>query len=145
MSLTFNLDAINVTDELWLFRTYSNSISGRESAFRDGIRERDRKCMISGRGGLLASSGVWTKLEAAHVFPLESEKLWNQFGYSRWITNMNETTGISKVNSVQNGLLMKRDLHSAFDQYFFSINPDVCTLGGPPFFFFFFSGNTDTI
>ena len=94
--------------------------------------------MISGRGGLLASSGVWTKLEAAHVFPLESENLWNQFGYSRWITNMNETTGISKINSVQNGLLMKRDLHSAFDQYFFSINPDVCTLGGPPFFFFFF-------
>lgn len=48
---------------------------------------------------------------------------------------MNETTGISKINSVQNGLLMKRDLHSAFDQNFFSINPDVCTLGGPPFFF----------
>ena len=90
--------------------------------------------MISGQGGLLASSGVWTKLEAAHVFPLESENLWNQFGYSRWITNMDETTGISKINSVQNGLLMKRDLHSAFDQYFFSINPDVCTLRGPPFF-----------
>lgn len=89
--------------------------------------------MISGQGSLLASSGVWTKLEAAHVFPLESEDLWNQFGYSRWITNMNETTGISKINSVQNGLLMKGDLHSAFDQYFFSINPDVCTLGGPFF------------
>ena len=57
---------------------------------------------------------------------------------------MNETTGISKINSVQNGLLMKGALHSAFDQYFFSINPDVCTLGGP-FFFFFFPGNTDTI
>lgn len=54
---------------------------------------------------------------------------------------MNETTGISKLNSVQNGLLVKRDLQSAFDQYFFSINPDVCTLGGPPFL----SGNTDTI
>ena len=101
--------------------------------------------MISGQGSLLASSGVWTKLEAAHVFPLENEDLWNQFGYSRWITNMNETTGISKINSVQNGLLMKGDLHSAFDQYFFSINPDVCTLGEPFFFFFFFPGNTDTI
>lgn len=99
--------------------------------FRDGIRGRDRKCMVSGGGGLLASSGVWTKLEAAHVFPLECESLWNEFGFSRWVTNMDETMGISKINSVQNGLLMKRDLHSAFDQYFFSINPDVCTLGGP--------------
>lgn len=73
LSLTFHLDSINVTDELQFFRTYSYSISGRESAFRDGIRGRDRRCMISGRGGLLASSGVWTKLEAVHVFPLESE------------------------------------------------------------------------
>ena len=62
---------------------------------RDGIRERDRKCMFSGRGGLLASSGVWATLEAAHIFPLEHETLWNQFGYSRWITNMDETTGLS--------------------------------------------------
>lgn len=137
MSLTSNLDAINVTNELWLFRTYSYStISGHESAFRDGIRKRDRKCMISGRGGLLASSGVWTNLEAAHVFPLERENIWDEFGYSRWITNMDETTGISKINSVQNGLLMKRDLHSAFDQYLFSINPDVCILEGPFFFSF---------
>lgn len=133
MSLTFHIGAINVTDGPWFFRTYSFSISGRESAFRDGVRERDRKCMVSGRGGLLASSGVWAQLEAAHVFPLECENLWNEFGYSRWVTNMNEITGISKINSVQNGLLMKRDLHSVFDQYLFSINPDVCTLGGPPY------------
>ena len=98
--------------------------------------------MISGRGGLLASSGVWANLEAAHVFPPERENLWDEFGYSMWITNMDETTGISKIDSVQNGLLIKRDLHSAFDQYLFSINPDVCTLEGP---FFFLSGNTDTI
>ena len=26
-------------------------------------------------------------------------------------------------------LLMTRDLHAAFDQYFFSVNPDVGTLG----------------
>lgn len=49
--------------------------------------------MVSGGGGLLASSGVWTKLEAAHVFPLECESLWNEFGFSRWVTNMDETIG----------------------------------------------------
>lgn len=135
VALTFNLDAIGVTDELWLLRTCSYNFSEHENAFRDEIRERDRKCMISGRGGLLASLGLWAKLEAAHVFPLESEYLCKQFGYPRWITDTNETTGISKIHSVQNGLLMTRDLHSAFDQYFFSINPDVCTIGGPLFVF----------
>lgn len=48
---------------------------------------------------------------------------------------MNETTGLSRINSVQNGLLMARDFHAAFDQYFFSINPDVGTLD----LFFFLS------
>lgn len=114
-----HFDPINVIDELWLFRAYSSNVSGHDSVFRDGIRERDRKCMVSGRGGLLASAGVWGKLEAAHIFPLEYENLWNQFGYSRWITNMDEARGISKINSVQNGLLMARDLHTAFDQYLF--------------------------
>lgn len=104
-------------------------ISGRENSFRDGVRERDQKCVISGGGALLARSGVRTKLEVAHIFPLEYENLWNESGYSKWVTNMEETTGISKISSVQNGLLMKRDLHAAFDQYLFSINPDVCTLG----------------
>ena len=73
------------------------------------------------------------KFEAVHVFPLESENFWNQFRYSRWTMDMNETTGILRIDSVQNGLLMKRDLHSAFNQYFFSIDPNICTLGGLPF------------
>ena len=51
---------------------------------------------------------------------------------------MDETTGLSKINSVQNGLLMARDLHAAFDQCFFSVNPDVGTLSLFFFFFFFF-------
>lgn len=74
--------------------------------------------MVSGRGGILAMSGVWISLEAAHVFPLELE---SELGYS----------GTSNINSVQNGLLLKRDLHAAFDQYLLSINPDVCTPGEP--------------
>lgn len=57
--------------------------------------------MISGKGGLLASSGVWAQLEAAHVFPPECESLWNESGYSRWVTNMEETTGISKINTIR--------------------------------------------
>jgi len=33
---------------------------------------------------------------------------------------------MSKINSLQNGMLIQRDIHSAFDQYLISVNPDVC-------------------
>lgn len=58
---------------------------------------------------------MWTSLEAAHIFPLELQNTWNELGYS----------SISNINSAQNGLLLKRDLHAAFNQYLFSINPDI--------------------
>jgi hypothetical protein len=41
------------------------------------------------------------------------------------ITNIASTAGASKINSLQNGLLMRSDLHATFDNYRFSINPDV--------------------
>jgi len=37
-------------------------------------------------------------------------------------------SGSSRINSVQNGLLMSENLHTQFDQYLFSINPDVRNL-----------------
>jgi len=41
---------------------------------------------------------------------------------------MNNTMGVSRINSVQNGLLLRGDLHEQFDQYLISINPDVSIL-----------------
>ena len=32
------------------------------------------------------------------------------------------------INSVQNGLLLRSDIHQLFDMYRISINPDVCIL-----------------
>ncbi|OJD20389.1 hypothetical protein ACJ73_08279 [Blastomyces percursus] len=37
---------------------------------------------------------------------------------------MDDVVEASKLNSMQNGLLMERNLHSLFDQYLFSVNPD---------------------
>lgn len=37
---------------------------------------------------------------------------------------MQGATGISSINSVRNELLMLSTLHTAFEQYIFSINPD---------------------
>lgn len=41
---------------------------------------------------------------------------------------MDDAVGLSKINSIQNGLLMSRTLHTRFDQYLFSVNPDVSIL-----------------
>lgn len=119
------LGTIQISDEPWFARIISHAVSGREDAFCNGIRARDGKCVISGKINDLASWGWWTAFEAAHVFPLQYESLWIQNNYGRWITNMDGVTGSSKINSIQNGLLMRRDVHNQFDQYHFSINPDV--------------------
>jgi hypothetical protein len=104
----------------------SHATSGREDAFRNRVRARDKKCVISGKDNDGAPWDVWAGFEAAHVFPLQYESLWTQYDYGQWITNME--SGSSRINSVQNGLLMSENLHTQFDQYLFSINPDVRNL-----------------
>ncbi|KAK9364829.1 hypothetical protein V1509DRAFT_661355 [Lipomyces kononenkoae] len=115
---------IRVSDEAWFARLISHSVSGREDAFRDGVRARDGKCVVSGEINEGALWDVWAGFQAAHVFPLEYENLRIQYNYGRWITNMESVAGSSKINSIQNVLLMSQNLHTRFDQYLFSINPD---------------------
>ncbi|OAX84733.1 hypothetical protein ACJ72_00899 [Emergomyces africanus] len=104
----------------WVARVRSHSESGRENSFRNGIRSRDGRCVITGLVNLLAPHR-WAGFEAAHIFPLEKETLWRQFDSRRWITNTEEGSGI---NSTQNGILMLGHLHTCFDQCMFSVNPD---------------------
>ncbi|KAG0123914.1 HNH endonuclease-domain-containing protein [Tuber indicum] len=90
---------------------------------RDGIRARDEKCMISGVRNLNARRR-WTSFEAAHIFPLGRGDYWNQLGLGRWITDTDDAVGISKINSCQNGFLLRQHIHGLFDQYLISVNPD---------------------
>ena len=119
---------IQVNNEPWVNRLISHNVSGREGEFIPGIRARDGRCVISGVVNRAAYRGEWTRFEAAHIFPVEKENLWIQYGYGRWVTDMDDTNGIlmSKINSLQNGMLIRRDIHNAFDQYLISVNPDVC-------------------
>jgi len=72
-----------------------------------------------------------TSFEAAHIFPLEKEDPeWIQGNFDRWITDMEDRTGGSKINSLQNVLLLRADIHGIFDQYLISVNPDVSTSFG---------------
>lgn len=69
-----------------------------------------------------ASRGNWTGLEATHIFPVAFEGDWVRLDYGRWISL--PFTG-SGINSVQNGMLLRADIHTLFDSYLISINPDV--------------------
>ena len=113
-----------------MHRLITHSVPGREDAFRNGIRARDGKCVISGVVNTRAHRGNWTSFEAAHIFPLESESHWIQCNYGRWITDMDGTNGVSKVNSLQNGLLLRQHVHSQFDQYLLSVDPNVSISSG---------------
>ena len=121
--LTVRLGTVRVTDEAWFARVVSFSESGQEDSFCTRVRQRDGRCVISGDINLLAPWDIWDGLQAAHIFPLERA----QYNLGRWIRNIDPTTGVSK-NSIQNGLLISATLHGCFDQYMFSINPDVCIL-----------------
>ncbi|CUS12279.1 unnamed protein product, partial [Tuber aestivum] len=118
--------SIQVSDEPWVHRLISHAISGRENSFPIDIRNRDKKCVISGISNpeIAIQSNNWTTFEAAHIFPLQHESHWIQNNYGRWITDMDDTVGSSKINSCQNGFLLRQDVHTMFDRYFISINPD---------------------
>lgn len=77
------------------------------------------------------TSTKWVGFDAAHVFPLAYEKQWLEGDYGRHVDIVPPRGG--SINSVQNGLLLNTSMHHLFDQYLFSINPDVCHLVTSPF------------
>ncbi|CUS12261.1 unnamed protein product, partial [Tuber aestivum] len=97
--------SIQVSDEPWISRMISHNVTGREDRFRHEIRNRDNKCVLSGLTNteILIQANNWSGFQAAHIFPLEHESLWIRFNYGRWITDMDNTPGSSKINSCQNG------------------------------------------
>jgi hypothetical protein len=66
----------------------------------------------------------WTGYEAAHIFPLKKEDIWNEGNFSHWTTKA--TTGYSPpINSIQNGILLTGLMHDAFVKYLVSVSPHV--------------------
>lgn len=54
---------------------------------------------------------------------------WVRKSYPSLITDpapRNEVGGPSKIDSIQNVLLLRGDLHDAWKNYMFGVNPDVC-------------------
>jgi len=64
--------------------------------------------------------------EAGHIVPLAAEAHWIQEEFDNEITIASpQDSKVSEINSIQNGMLLSRDLHALFDAYDLSINPDV--------------------
>ena len=117
--------SITLTEEAPLLRALSLHSGTRISSFRDAVRERDRRCVITGTRVLHPHLGRWMMFEVAHIFPLAYEDIWDKSNYSHWITvpPANESDGT--IHSVQNGILLSANMHALFDAYHVSINPDV--------------------
>ena len=96
----------------------------RHRAFRDRVRLRDRRCVITKKEVVTARHGFWGGFEATHIFPIAYQATWDKQNFSRWI-NIPAANDQHPINSVQNGLLLRSDIHQRFDTFHVSINPDV--------------------
>ncbi|KAJ6021094.1 hypothetical protein N7540_006598 [Penicillium herquei] len=112
---------LQVSDERSERRVYSeaSSRSTRHATFRNSVRARDGKCVISGVVNINREE-EWDVFEAAHVFPLARRETWAHLQFERYVTYQTA----DPMNSVQNGLLLLAGVHNRFDNYRLSVNPD---------------------
>ena len=113
-----------MTEEPSITRATSIDTGTHLQSFRDSVRLRDRRCVISGQEAADPDHGFWMGIEAAHIVPLAFQSHWVAQNFTRWITIPATGTGPA-INSVQNGLLLNSGIHQLFDSYLVSINPDV--------------------
>ena len=94
----------------------------RHESFREAVRERDLRCFVTGET-LMFEDDI-SGFEAVHIFPLAYLSHWRSENFDRWISIPSASGEL--INSVQNGILLRADIHALFDNYLLSINPDVC-------------------
>lgn len=97
-------------------------------------------------------SATWSRLKYVSIFPRvhdievslkwTSPSLfepprgqWNRKGYPSLITDVASIRalgGPTKIDSIQNTILMKSDLHDMWNNYEFGVNPDISSVGFLP-------------
>ncbi|KAG0638143.1 hypothetical protein HOY80DRAFT_1048638 [Tuber brumale] len=116
--------SIRITDEVPLTRVPLLLSGTRAMSFRDTVRARYWRCIITGRPAVLGYVGRWRGFEATHIFPLAYEKQRNDCNYSRLITIPPAIDSHGSIESVQNGILLMSNMQQFFDSYDLAINPD---------------------
>ncbi|GBE89982.1 hypothetical protein SCP_1800040 [Sparassis crispa] len=92
--------------------------------YRRRVRERDPCCLIS---RLRVSAGDYSRHKEAHIFPCAHIDDWIKQGFPGYITDPappSQVGGPTKIDSIQNIILLRGDLHDAWDNYMFGVNPD---------------------
>ncbi|KIM80031.1 hypothetical protein PILCRDRAFT_822864 [Piloderma croceum F 1598] len=92
--------------------------------YQTRVRHRDPCCLIS---RYMVVRGDYSRFKAAHIYPRAHDIEWVRKGYPRRITDpapLTELGGSTKIDSVQNVILLRGDLHDAWDNYKFAVNPD---------------------
>lgn len=92
---------------------------------------------------------TYSRLRVAHIFPrahdvevshlilgelIPTSSQWTRKGYSSKITDTADEAdmgGRTKIDSVQNVITMRSDLHDAWDNYEFGVDPNVRSILGP--------------
>lgn len=128
-------EKIKITQEESSYRCYlresgttsEGSSKSRTHSFKEAVRARDNACIISGAQVPQDYDGdLWYGgFEAAHVFPLAFRDDWEAHKLGQVWVKARETEKNATINSVENGLLLTSGVHSLFDTYAVSINPEV--------------------
>ena len=120
--------SLTVNNEPWLVRKVSTPDADSAPGFRESVRGRDCRCVVTGERSTFYEKyrkhwdWVWKGYDAVHIFPLAHEQHWVDHGYDSLVTI---PASEGSINSVQNGMLLRRDIALEFESYVVSINPDV--------------------
>ncbi|KAA8912622.1 hypothetical protein FN846DRAFT_760134, partial [Sphaerosporella brunnea] len=104
----------------------------RTAAFRIAIEKRDRACILTGsnnhpphvdkRKEMLCGPAI----EAAHIIPLGRPDLWKP----QFVAGIRKSRRLLRIgyaaidqNVLENGIMLRADLHIMFDRFFWSVNP----------------------
>lgn len=114
------------SSQRYFTRALSGTTGTRLQSFKQQVRDRDGRCVVSKVRSLRPQYDHWIGFEAAHIVPLAYASEWQSRGFSNLVSlppphpRQGDT-----INSVQNGLLMQSSFRQLFDGYDFSILPEV--------------------
>lgn len=85
------------------------------------MRERDNRCCIS---GVRVVEDLFAPFRASHIHPIAHSDVWNRLNLSAYVIDdaPEKEQGESKINSVQNVLLLKSNLHDLWDLYLYGVD-----------------------
>ncbi|KAG0636527.1 hypothetical protein HOY80DRAFT_1088317 [Tuber brumale] len=90
----------------------------------ESLRAVNRYLRMTWASDGFAWTNNWFGFKACHIFPLQHESLWDQVGYGRWVTGIEDNPVRAGVNSGHNGLMLLETAHTKFDRHTISANPD---------------------